>query len=77
MPREKYVLLQQTFRQLNHHYVRRMSGASGTSSLSATPSGQQLSGARTSAAVAGGLGRALPLASHKVAFFNFYFLTIY
>uniref|UniRef100_A0A914L7S8 Uncharacterized protein n=1 Tax=Meloidogyne incognita TaxID=6306 RepID=A0A914L7S8_MELIC len=28
VPREKYVLLQQTFRQLNHHYVRWLSGAS-------------------------------------------------
>uniref|UniRef100_A0A914KG12 Uncharacterized protein n=1 Tax=Meloidogyne incognita TaxID=6306 RepID=A0A914KG12_MELIC len=28
-PREKYVLLQQTFRQLNHHYVRTTSWASG------------------------------------------------
>nr|CAD2152068.1 unnamed protein product [Meloidogyne enterolobii] len=26
VPREKYVLLQQTFRQLNHHYVRWLSG---------------------------------------------------
>ncbi|KAL7079928.1 hypothetical protein ACQ4LE_000066 [Meloidogyne hapla] len=63
VPREKYVLLQQTFRQLNHHYVRRMSGASGTSSSTATPS--QISNARTGSV--GGLGRAsLPLASHKV-----------
>nr|CAD2199272.1 unnamed protein product [Meloidogyne enterolobii] len=35
VPREKYVL-QQTFRQLNHHYVRRTSGASGISSSTAT-----------------------------------------
>ncbi|CAK5124277.1 unnamed protein product [Meloidogyne enterolobii] len=61
VPREKYVLLQQTFRQLNHHYVRRTSGASGTSST-ATPS--QITNARTSSS--SGPGRTLPLASHKV-----------
>nr|CAD2194604.1 unnamed protein product [Meloidogyne enterolobii] len=62
VPREKYVLLQQTFRQLNHHYVRRTSGASGTSSSTATPS--QITNARTSST--SGPGRTLPLASHKV-----------
>nr|CAD2197630.1 unnamed protein product [Meloidogyne enterolobii] len=62
VPREKYVLLQQTFRQLNHHYVRRTSGASGTSSSTATPS--QITNARTSSTT--GPGRTLPLASHKV-----------
>nr|CAD2185644.1 unnamed protein product [Meloidogyne enterolobii] len=62
VPREKYVLLQQTFRQLNHHYVRRTSGASGTSSSTATPS--QITNARTSSST--GPGRTLPLASHKV-----------
>uniref|UniRef100_A0A914LP52 Uncharacterized protein n=1 Tax=Meloidogyne incognita TaxID=6306 RepID=A0A914LP52_MELIC len=61
VPREKYVLLQQTFRQLNHHYVRRTSGASGISSSTATPS--QITNARTSSA--SGPGRTLPLASHK------------
>jgi len=70
VPREKYVLLQQTFRQLNHHYVRRTSGASGTSSSTATPS--QITNARTSST--SGPGRTLPLASHKVylsvLFFN-------
>nr|CAD2205994.1 unnamed protein product [Meloidogyne enterolobii] len=65
VPREKYVLLQQTFRQLNHHYVRRTSGASGTSST-ATPS--QITNARTSSS--SGNGRTLQLASHKVKVMN-------
>jgi hypothetical protein len=68
MPREKYSILQQTIRQLNQHYVRRLSGTSATTTP--TQQQQQLANAIASATAVSEL-RTPPLASHKVHSVNF------
>uniref|UniRef100_A0A914GSS8 HECT domain-containing protein n=1 Tax=Globodera rostochiensis TaxID=31243 RepID=A0A914GSS8_GLORO len=53
MPREKYAMVQHTFRQLNQTYVKRLGSSSGGgTSLSNTPSQSQSGGAAVPAAAA-------------------------
>lgn len=68
MPREKYSLLQQSFRQLNQHFVRRITG---TSSATGTPSQQQQQLVSAMATSGSNETRPPPLASHKVSIQNF------